>query len=152
VGRGKSFLPLIECVRSDLKLTKSETMREFNQQEMKQAKAYIRKKEAAQILEWKKLHTCALSDAAMIIDMIIKEYDPLRVYQWGSLLRPENFRSYSDIDIGVDGITDPEVYFDLLGAAQAMSKFPVDIVQMEKIEPEYVEDIKMYGRLVYERK
>ena len=98
-----------------------------------------------------KLHTHAVTDAKIIIDMIIKEYNPVRIYQWGSLLYPSNFRTYSDIDIGVEGINSSETYFALLGAAQSITKFPVDIVKMEKIEPEYAEDIRTNGRLVYER-
>jgi hypothetical protein len=31
--------------------------------------------------------------------MLIKAYHPVRIYQWGSLLRPERFQEISDIDI-----------------------------------------------------
>jgi len=93
----------------------------------------------------------AASDAERIIAMIVRDYEPRRVYQWGSLLRPGAFRAYSDIDIAVEGVTDPEQFFALLGQAQAMTRMPVDIVQMEKIAPEYAEDIRRSGRLVYER-
>ena len=51
----------------------------------------------------------------------------------------------------MEGITSPQAYFDMLRAAQDLSRFPIDIVQMEKIEPEYAEDILRQGRLVYER-
>lgn len=93
----------------------------------------------------------ATSDAKKIIAMIIACYRPLRIYQWGSLLRPGGFKSYSDIDVAVEGICDAERFFALLGQAQEMTEFPVDIVQMEKIAPEYAEDIRMQGKLVYER-
>jgi hypothetical protein len=39
----------------------------------------------------------------------------------------------------------------LIGKAQAMTDFPVDIVQLEKIEPEFAESIRTDGKLVYER-
>jgi len=126
--------------------------REFNKQEIEKVKEYIRNKEAEEIQKWKELHSQAASDAASIIEMIIKEYNPLRIYQWGSIIYSENFRSYSDIDIGVEGMHGAEEFFDLLGKAQAITGFSVDIVQIEKIEPEYADDIRTNGRLVYERK
>lgn len=46
---------------------------------------------------------------------------------------------------------DPECFFSLLGDAQDMSEFPVDVIQMDKIRSEYAEEIKQHGRLVYER-
>jgi len=67
------------------------------------------------------------------------------------LLRPEKFRDYSDIDIAVEGVILPEAYFQMLGKAQAMTDFPVDIVQLEKIEPEFSESIRKGGKVVYER-
>lgn len=63
----------------------------------------------------------AASDSRAIIDMIAREYRPSRVYQWGSLLRPERFRDYSDIDIAVEGVADAGTFFRMLGAARADS-------------------------------
>ena len=48
----------------------------------------------------------AVSDSGAIVDMIVRKYQPVRVYQWGSVLRPGGFRDYSDIDIAVEGIAD----------------------------------------------
>ena len=93
----------------------------------------------------------ALRDAAAIVRMIVRKYRPLRVYQWGSLIGPGFFADYSDIDIAVEGVTDAQLFFAMLGDAQSMTKFPLDIVQMEKIAAEYADDIRRHGRLVYER-
>ena len=100
----------------------------------------------------KALHEQATKDCESILLMIIRMFEPLRVYQWGSLLRPAQFREYSDIDLAVEGITSPQAYFDMLEEAQAMTRFPVDLVQMEKILPEFADSIRQYGRIVYERK
>jgi len=35
--------------------------------------------------------------------------------------------------------------------AQALRRFPLDIVQLEKIAPEYADDIRQHGKMVYER-
>ena len=100
----------------------------------------------------KALHEQATEDCESILLMIVKLFDPLRVYQWGSLLRPGQFREYSDIDLAVEGIMSPQAYFDMLEEAQAMTRLPIDIVQMEKILPEFADSIRQYGRIVYERK
>ena len=49
-------------------------------------------------------------------------------------------------------MTDARAFFDMLGDAQALTGFPVDLVQMEKIAPEYAEDIRKRGQLIYERR
>ncbi|TVR61902.1 MAG: nucleotidyltransferase domain-containing protein [Spirochaetaceae bacterium] len=93
----------------------------------------------------------ARSDAARIIAMIIREYRPLKVYQWGSLVQSDHFSERSDIDIAVEGITDPGVFFEMLGAAAEMTRFAVDLVQIETIHPRYADLIRRFGRLVYEK-
>jgi len=93
----------------------------------------------------------AAADAQMIVDLIVRNYHPKRVFQWGSLLRPGGFKSYSDIDIAIEGVTDAERFFALQGEALAISRFPLDIVQLEKIAAEYADDIRRHGKMVYER-
>jgi len=92
----------------------------------------------------------ASRDAAAIMEMIIGKYRPRRIYQWGSLLDKEKFGEHSDIDIAVEGITGAERFFALLGDAGDMTGFPLDIVQMEKIEPEFADIIRMKARVVYD--
>ena len=109
-------------------------------------KAYeARKKSAVE-----RYHSAA-ADCRAIIDMIVTSYHPSRILQWGSLLHPDRFREYSDIDLAVEGIIDAEVFFNLLGDAMRLTRFPLDIVQMEKIEPEFAETIRKTGKVVYER-
>ena len=97
------------------------------------------------------LHGEAARDAQAIISMIVERFRPTRIVQWGSLLVPERFREYSDIDIAVEGVREPERYFAILEAAEKLTRFPVDIVQLEAVEPEYRELILERGRTVYER-
>ncbi len=98
-----------------------------------------------------RLQEQAADDAKAIIALITGKFQPRRVYQWGSLLRPGAFKPYSDIDIAIEGVTDAERFFALLGEAQDMTRFPLDIVQLEKIAPEHAEDIRQHGKLIYER-
>lgn len=106
-----------------------------------------RKQSAMDLASWEK----AISDNNKIIDMIIRDFNPRRIFQWGSILCKEKWKQYSDIDIALEGITDAESFFHLLGKAMKLTDFPIDIVQIEKIEPEYAEIIKIKGRIVYER-
>ena len=96
-------------------------------------------------------HRHAAQDATAIVAMIRERYRPQRIYQWGSVLHPQRFREYSDIDIAVEGITDPESFFRLLGDAEALTSFPVDTVQLEHVEPAYRTLIQRHGAIVYER-
>lgn len=104
------------------------------------------KKVAANLLLFQK----ASSDAQQIIQMIIHDFQPKRIIQWGSLLNQDQFNEISDIDIAVEGITDAEPYFELIGKAMDITSFPIDIVQLEKIEPEFAEIILAKGKIVYE--
>jgi predicted nucleotidyltransferase len=94
----------------------------------------------------------AASDVGAIVEMIVIKYAPHRIYQWGSLLRSGAFKPYSDIDIAVEGILDAERFFALLEDVQKMTVFPVDLVQLEKIAPEYADDIRRNGKVLYEYK
>ena len=93
----------------------------------------------------------AVLDADAIIQCIKTEYAPQKIYQWGSLLHPERFHEYSDIDIAIEGITDAETYFRLLADAMKHTHIALDIVQIEKIEPEFAALIRQSGKIVYER-
>ncbi|MBF0227061.1 MAG: nucleotidyltransferase domain-containing protein [Desulfobacterales bacterium] len=97
-----------------------------------------------------KLFGSAKKDFDAIISMIINKYGPKRIVQWGSLLDAEQFDYNSDIDIAVEGIVDASKYFALLGDAMELTRFPLDIVQLEKIEPEFVELILSKGKIIYE--
>ena len=107
------------------------------------ARQRLRDRDQARAERYRVQWAQAESDSRAIVDMIAREYDPARVYQWGSVLRPERFRDYSDIDIAVEGV---------FGAAQAMTTFDLDLVQIEKIVPEYAEEIRDYGKVACERR
>ena len=93
----------------------------------------------------------ATLDFRAIVERIIDEAKPKRIYQWGSLLHRERFSEISDIDIAVEGLTGAEQFFQVLGIAMDGTSFPVDVVEIEKV-PESVERrIREKGKLVYER-
>ena len=93
----------------------------------------------------------ASHDFQRIRDVIVHKYAPQRVYQWGSLLAPERFSEISDIDIAIEGIRSAADYFAMLGDAMELTAFPLDLVDLDKIDPLHAASIRQHGRLVYSR-
>ncbi len=91
-------------------------------------------------------------DFDKIVQMIAEKYQAKKIYQWGSLLNEEHFNEKSDIDIAVEGLTSAKEFFAILGDAEELTSFPVDLVEIEKIHPIHAESIKKEGKLIYERK
>lgn len=91
------------------------------------------------------------AEAREIISMLARDYAPARIWQWGSLLDRGRFSAISDIDIAVEGIRDTRAFFELYGKALAMATFPLDLIDLERIEPVHAESIRKKGKLVYER-
>jgi len=93
----------------------------------------------------------AQADFCLIREMLIRDYQPRRIYQWGSLLRPERFQEISDIDSAVEGWTDPMMGLHALDDACRLTQFPVDLVELERIHPAHADTIRKEGRMVYDR-
>ena len=93
----------------------------------------------------------AREDTRCLVQMIIQEFQPKRIYQWGSLTRHGAFRDFSDIDLAVEGVTEPELFFKMLGRCMELSDFPVDLVQMECLDPLQADEIRAHGCLLWER-
>lgn len=91
-------------------------------------------------------------DFEAIVAKIITDVNPLRIYQWGSLLDRNKFTEISDIDLAVEGLNGPEDFFKALGIAMNGSSIPVDVVEIEKIPPAVADRIRNRGKMVYERK
>ncbi len=90
-------------------------------------------------------------DFDAIVEHVIRTFNPLRIYQWGSLLDLRAFSEISDIDIALEGLSGPEEYFSILGDAMFMTSFPLDIIELDKIDRETAEHIRTKGKLIYER-
>lgn len=97
------------------------------------------------------LHARAAQQARQILELLIAGGNPTRIVQWGSVLHPHLFREYSDIDFAVQGLPDAQSLAELQDRAQRIADFPVDIVNLDRIEPEFRAVILAKGRIVYER-
>ena len=94
----------------------------------------------------------AQAEAKIIVSFVVRTYNPLRIYQWGSLVHSMHFTERSDIDIAIEGLAHPFDLHRILDFAETVTSLPLDIVPIEEIAPEYAESIRSRGRLVYERR
>ena len=119
--------------------------------DIEKAREFLRNRERVRSEELKKKWQAARADFDSIVQMIVRRYDPERVYQWGSLLNAAHFSEISDIDIAVEGVASAQDFLRLYEEAAEMTDYPLDVVELEKIEPEFRDIILEHGRLVYER-
>jgi predicted nucleotidyltransferase len=119
--------------------------------DIEDAKRYLNRRREKEAKELRSRMEKAREDFSAITAMIIRKYQPKRIYQWGSLLTGNHFSEISDIDIGVEGIKSAEEFFSLYGDADEMTNFPVDIVEIDKIEPEFRDQIITSGKIIYEQ-
>jgi predicted nucleotidyltransferase len=119
--------------------------------DINKARENLKRKEQERMQRCEQRRVEADRDARAIIDMITEKYRPRRIFQWGSLVHTNRFNERSDIDIAIEGITDAQTWFALVGDAMQLTRLPLDIVQIEKIEPEFAEAIINGGKLVHER-
>lgn len=123
--------------------------RDSFQQDVATVRAFVERKVAATNARNEARWRQAVADAEAIITMIKTDYQPTAIYQWGSVLHENQFTSISDIDIAVEGLATAEQFFELIGKAERLTRLPLDIVEMEHVEPEYAHLIKTHGRCVW---
>ncbi len=120
--------------------------------DIQKAREFIQKKRANILREKHQRFEKAWHDFDNIVALLIKRYDLKEIYQWGSLLDRKYFSEISDIDIAVEGVKSAEQYFQMIGEAMELTDFPLDLVDIEKVDPIYAESIRKRGRLIYQRK
>ena len=120
--------------------------------DMDKVREFLKRKSGKRCLVLDEQYERANRDFERIVARVIDELNPLRIYQWGSLLDRRRISEISDIDIAVEGLNGPEEFFKTIGIAMDMTSFPVDVVEMEKIPADVAERIRKRGRVVYERR
>ena len=96
------------------------------------------------------MYESACRDVERIICALSDKYPDCRIYQWGSLLDRRRFNEASDIDLAVEGVTSPKMFFDILGTAMELTDFSIDVVELEQLTPERKNRIIREGKLRYE--
>lgn len=76
----------------------------------------------------------------------LKQNYPCRVFLFGSLLNPERFGEYSDIDLAISGLPDHvnfwQLYYRMM---EILSPFDFDLIELENVTPEVREYIIKKG-------
>lgn len=90
----------------------------------------------------------ARADFEHIVDHVWETYRPTRIWQWGSLIDGAHFSERSDIDIALEGISSPAEYFAVIADAEARTRLPVHVVELEKLHPAFADSIRIRGRVV----
>ena len=119
--------------------------------DLRKAATNLRRRTQERNAQRRRLFEKADTQCKRIVTMAIEKYKPRRIYIWGSLLHPERFDENSDIDIAVEGVEPAEKFFALAGDALNMVAFPLDLVELDKINPLDRQTIITKGKLVYER-
>ena len=114
------------------------------------ARRYLQAKEQALQAQRLGLWEQAREDSQNIIAMIIDGYAPQRIIQWGSVLAPKHFSEASDIDLAIAGL-DFRSFMNLVGEAEDLTDFPLDLIRWEDIHPSFQKIILMKGKIIYEQ-
>jgi len=74
-----------------------------------------------------------------------------RMYLFGSLA-DGNFRSFSDIDIALEGLEDKDHYRAFLAAEEIARPFRLDLVLLEETPPSLQRKVRERGVVIYEQR
>ena len=85
------------------------------------------------------------------IKRVVADFPGLkRVYLFGSVVRPNAFRSDSDVDVAVEGVNAAD-YFAVWQAIEAAAPgWTIDLRDITRAS-EFAERVRMTGTLIYER-
>lgn len=114
------------------------------------AKRYLQRKEEQIADQRLQLWQQAEEDANRIIKMIVDKYKPQRIIQWGSVLNSKYFSEISDIDLAIAGV-DSVKFLQILADAEEMTRFSLDLVRWENLDPCFQSIILMKGKILHER-
>lgn len=120
-------------------------------EEISKSRAFLQDKQSSRKSALDESYGRASNDFNRMTTFLIKKYNPKRIWQWGSLLNRKHFSEISDIDIAVEGLHSYEQYAAILADLSAMTCFPLDVVEMERIGEANANHIREFGRMVYER-
>ena len=123
----------------------------MNKDQIEKFRDFLQEKDRQEAADLQNRLNRARDDFNKIVAMLIKKHNPKRIYQWGSLVNEEGFSKISDIDIAVEGIGSQEKFFTMFGEADAITSFHLDLIDIDKIHPLHARDIRINGRIVYER-
>ena len=124
----------------------------YTETEAETIRAFVRDRRISRKRELAARLLIAQRDRDAIVSAISHAYRPSRIFIWGSLVDDRHFSEMSDIDIALEGITNPEKLSEIRGLAGKLTRLPLDLVAIEHVHPAYADHIRRRGRVVYERR
>ena len=121
----------------------------FTKRQAETIRAFVRRRRDSRRTFLSERLETARRDRDAIVTEIARRYHPRRVYGWGSLVDGRHFSEMSDIDIALEGITDPVSLSAICGTAERMTTMSVDIVALEHVHPAYADFIRRRGKLLH---
>ncbi len=93
----------------------------------------------------KDIYQLALNEAYVAARFLKEKYSAKNVWIFGSLLDPQKFNKYSDIDLAVEGVPD-NIFYSAVGELLKLTKnFDVDLVDVNDCKNSIAETIKKEG-------
>ena len=114
------------------------------------ARAFLSEKAKHQADQRSRLWRQAVLDTKRIVNMVIEEFTPLHILQWGSVLKEKDFSEVSDIDLAIEGV-DSVLFMRLQEKAERMTEFPLDLLRWEDVDPCFKRVLKKKGTMIYEK-
>ena len=121
----------------------------YTERQAETIRAFVRRRRDSRRKFLAKRLETARRDRDAIITEIARLYHPRGIYTWGSLVDDRHFSEMSDIDIALEGITDPASLSAIRGTAERMTTISVDIVALEHVHAAYADFIRRHGRLLH---
>lgn len=97
-----------------------------------------------------RLHRAARGELQRCVEAARSFSEVHRIWTWGSILYPERFREYSDIDMCIAGVEDPVTWGVIERRLLEIVTFPLDLVRYEGLLDEDRRRIQQHGALLYE--
>jgi predicted nucleotidyltransferase len=66
------------------------------------------------------------------------------------VLQPQHFSEASDIDLAVAGLEFPQ-FMRLFAEAEELTRFPLDLLRWEEIDPSFQKVILAKGKVLYDK-
>ncbi len=119
--------------------------------DLKASREHLAARLARQHDQAERARSAALAAARAAIMQAAPRYPTVRrVYLFGSVLTPGQFRPDSDIDVGVEGDLGVEGFFGLWRAIEDETPgWQVDLVELDRARIPFADRVRLEGELVY---
>ena len=108
---------------------------------------YWQKRKVQQQLENQQLARQARDKLAMVVEVLVNEFQANKIILFGSLVRG-NFQRDSDIDLAVAGIPTSD-YFRAIARVNSLSDRWIDLKPLEVLDSHFLQRVLKTGECIY---